>query len=405
MLITPMSARTLPFSTEPLALLARVLSKLDLTVTQRSDLDRSYRAVTEALVNSSALKGILHRLDLRSQGSVRAGTVNRPSGAVRFDLDVLCWMEFISGSRSPSQVWQLVWAALGEHGVYRDMREPKSRCIRLRFASGYDLDITPAIPDSSRPEPMLWVPDKKLETWSPSNPIGFCDSWLKPIADRLPTTLTAFAAHTMQKGVTALNSRSDNIEPLPEDEGFEKAPLRRLIQLVKHFRNEGYKTDDKDRPSSILLTTITAKAYEEALLAQHTSLNAFVVHVVTGLKHEIGYSEVQGEHRFHVMNPADDRHENFAEKWTLNTYTKFIKWTDGLSSQVTELLNTEVKGLDERIGLLNRTIPGAARLSLMDDLGTEMRIIQDNGRLSLRTVPGVAASVSAVRATTFFGEP
>ncbi|WP_345737045.1 nucleotidyltransferase [Prosthecobacter algae] len=382
------------------------MSKLDLTTTQRADLDRSYGAVTEALVNSAALKGILHRLDLRPQGSVRARTVNRPSGETRFDLDVLCWMEFISKHRSPEEVWQLVWNALGEHGVYKNMREPKARCIRLRFANDYDLDITPAIPDSTRPEPMLWVPDKSLKTWSASNPIGFCDHWLKSIAAQLPTTLTSLSATIVRKNATAAaNTRSDRVEPLPTDQGFEKAPLLRLIQLVKHFRNEGYAVDDKNRPSSILLTTITAKAYQKALLAQHTSLNAFIIQVLATLKNEVGVTETAGIYHFHVLNPADDRRENFAEKWTLKTYGSFTRWADSLSSQVTKLMNTAAMGLDARIEVLNSTIPGAQRLSLADDIGREMRVMHDTGNLRLTAVPAMAASLTPIRPTTFFGNP
>lgn len=400
-----MSARTPTLPTSPLELLARMLSKLDLTASQRADLEQSYGAVTEALLKSSALKGILERIDLRPQGSVRAGTVNRPFAQTRFDLDVLCWLEFISSHRTPSEVWTLVWNALGEHGVYKDMRESKPRCIRLRFARGYDLDITPAVPDVSRPEPALWVPDKKLEAWSASNPIGFCDDWLKPIAEKLPTTLTCFSAEPLTKSATATNSRSDRVEPLPPVEGFEKAPLLRLIQLVKHFRNEGYPNDDKERPSSILLTTITAKAYERTLAANHISLNAFILQVVATLKNEVRVEEVHGNYRFFVMNPADDRNENFAEKWTLQTYTKFTRWADGLSSQLAKFINTETKGLDARIDLLNATIPGAKRFPLLADLGEEMRLQHDTGSLCLKKIPSVAASFGLVRPTTFFGNP
>lgn len=382
-----------------------MLSKLDLTPTQRASLEQSYGAVTEVLLKSSALKGILKKVHLRPQGSVRAGTVNRPVAETRFDLDVLCWLEFLSSHRKPSEVWGLVWAALGEHGVYREMREAKPRCIRLKFANGYDLDITPAIPDVSRPEPALWVPDKKLQMWSASNPIGFCDSWLRPISEKLPTTLICFANESTTKGATALNSRADRIEPLPTVEGFEKAPLLRLIQLVKHFRNEGYSNEEKERPSSILLTTITAKAYEKALAANHTSLNAFILQVVGTLKKEVLVNEINGVYRFYVMNPADDRHENFAEKWTLETYCKFSRWVDGLSSQVANFLNADSRGLDARIEVLNATIPGAKRVPVMEGLGEELRLRHDTGNLFLKGMPATAASYGFVRPTTFFGNP
>jgi hypothetical protein len=254
---------------------------------------------------------------------------------------------------------------------------------------------------------MLWVPDKKLETWSPSNPIGFCDHWLKPIADRLPTFLHSFSAGTVTKSgsATAANARTERVEQLPENEGFEKAPLLRLIQLVKFLRDEDYATDDKHRPSSILLTTVTAKAYQQALGSAHSTLEDFVLTVLGAIKNQVRVTEQSGGYRFEVMNPADDRGENFAEKWTLETYGRFTRWTDGLSRKAATFIQTKVDGLDGRVTLLNATIPGAARFKLMEDIGAEVRRRHDSGNLGLIAVPSVAASVTGVRPTTFFGNP
>ena len=401
-----MSARALPISTSPIALLSRLLAKLDLTPTQRDDLKRSYGAVTEALLKSKTLEGILDKLELRPQGSVRAGTVVKPSPDVNFDLDVLCWMVFLRTGQTPAQVWKLIWDALGEHGTYASMREPKPRCIRLQFAAGYHLDITPAIPDPHRPAPVVWVPDTKLQAWSPSNPIGFCDSWLHVIAAQLPTTIVTFSAESVLKGerAAAASNRQDKVEPLPDEEGFRKAPLLKLIQLVKYFRDQAYEEDDKDKPSSILLTTITARAYEKHLFSGHTSLNQFVVAVVSAIKAQVHVEYHHNTFKCSVMNPVDER-ENFADKWTLQTYSAFSRWADTLSSKMAAVMKSEAQGMDERLRVFNTSIPGAATFGIEKDIAADFRRHHDSGSLRLQAVPAVATSLVGIRPTTFFGNP
>ena len=401
-----MSARAIPVSTSPLALLSRLLAKLDLTPTQRADLKRSYDAVTEALLKSKTLQGILDKLKLCPQGSVRAGTVVKPSTDVDFDLDVLCWMVFLENGHTPAHVWRLVWDALGEHGTYASMRQPKPRCIRLQFAAGYHLDITPAIPDPHRPAPVIWVPDTKLQAWSPSNPIGFCDSWLHVIAAQLPTTIVTLSAESVPNGelVAAANSRQDKVEPIPDEEGFRKAPLLKLIQLVKYFRDHAYEEDDKDKPSSILLTTITAQAYEKNLHSGHRSLNQFLVAVLSAIKAQVIVEYQYDTFKCSVMNPVDWR-ENFADKWTFQTYSTFIRWADTLSSRIEMLMNSESGGIDERLRVFNANIPGAATFGIEKDIAADFRRHHDSGSLRLQAIPAVATSLVAIRPTTFFGDP
>lgn len=56
------------------------------------------------------------------------------------------------------------------------------------------------------------------------------------------------------------------VEQLPDYGEFQKKPLQRIVQLLKHNRNRFFQGDDANRPSSILITTITAQSYGSDIL-------------------------------------------------------------------------------------------------------------------------------------------
>ena len=127
--------------------------------------------------------------------------------------------------------------------------------------------------------------------------------------------------------------------------------------------------------------------------------------VLGSIKAQVRVIHLAEGYRFEVMNPADDRGENFADKWTLETYSQFTRWADTLNRNAATFIQAKADGLDGRMALLNSTIPGASRFKLMEDMGDDLRRRHDSGKLGLIAVPSVAASATVVRPTTFFGNP
>lgn len=391
-----MSNRARIPSFSPLSLLDRLIATVELSDTQHTKVKQSYEAVAKALKNSKTLQSLILSLDIKPQGSVRAGTTIKPQGQHEFDLDMLCVILLRNPHVQPVALLKLIWDALGENETYRSMRRPKDRCVRLDYAGDFHLDITPARPVD--PPPLVWVPDKSA-FWSSSNPIGLCDDWFLKIAELLPSTLRTFSATNEAK----VANSSVTIEPLPKNGAFEKRPLQRLVQLAKHDRDRHFDASSNFRPSSVLLTTLVAKAYAVAISEAHGSLSSFVVAVLQRIPVFITILNNVHLPRYVVDNPMNTG-ENFAEAWTERHYQAFMTWHSQLVTRCHNLLFTPVTGIDPAVKLLEANFPSAKELAIGNQLGREVRSLHDQGALIVRTA-AAPLTFAAVPQTIYFGTP
>src|SRR5206468_8189082 len=107
------------------------------------------------------------------------------------------------------------------------------------------------------------------------------DTFFKPIAEQLPV----YGSQLVERdGRFAANAA---VEPLPNYGAFEKKPLQRIVQLVKHDRDKHYANNLKVAPSSILVTTITAQSYAAEVRIRAATLLEFVRNVVDQLPNYI----------------------------------------------------------------------------------------------------------------------
>ena len=390
-----MSNRTRFPSFTPIALLDKLLGRVELSEAQKAKVKQSYNAVSSALKDSRTMGTLIRDLIITTQGSVRAGTTIRPVGQHEFDLDMLCVITLINPNFNPGQLLKLIWDAIGEHETYRPMRQMKDRCVRLAYKGEYHLDITPSRPDS--PKPLLLVPDKN-NYWSSSNPIGLCDGWFLLIAEKMPAVLTMFAAVNNESPVMKGEVR---VDPLPEYGEFEKRPLQRLVQLAKHDRDNHYSAGNKLRPSSVLLTVLIAKAYDSVVDGAFVSLSAFLLEVLRRVPAFIKLNDDHRRPRYEVVNPVNTV-ENFADSWTDEQYRAFLGWHSQLLARTSQLLTTQVQGADPAVKLLESNFPSAKALGVADQICREARQSHDAGRLAVRVAPG-AAAFAAVPSTIYFG--
>lgn len=125
-----------------------------------------------------------------------------------------------------------------------------------------------------------------------------------------------------------------------EIEDFEvRTPLQRLVQLLKRHRDVRY-GDDDDKPASIIITTLAAKAYEN----ERTLMEALTA-VVPRMR--FGIEQKNGEHV--VANPVDPR-ENFADKWREKPRKAhlFFEWLESVEREHSQMLTDEgVNNVDE----------------------------------------------------------
>lgn len=287
-------------------LFKRICEELQLNPSRYEQAVGRYEAVCTWLEGEGS-KIAVYSPTIYPQGSMRIGTTVKPFGLDAYDLDFVCEFRLSASElQSPLQLLKLLEARLREHEVYRSILEIKNRCVRLNYANEFHMDILPACPDLSVGGSCLFVPDRKSETWKHSNPKGYAE-WFE---SRCELAL---------KRLIERRKLMDKAEPIPPQEATEeKAILKRVVQLLKRWRDVCYQREPKFAPISMILTTMAAQAYggERTVTEALTSvLNSFVSLIA------------QSAPRIYVLNPANPK-EDLSERW--NDAAKYRAFVDGI---------------------------------------------------------------------------
>jgi hypothetical protein len=272
------------------------------------------------------------------------------------------------------------------------MLERRCRCIRINYNDGFafHLDVTPAIPDWNSQSTSLYVPDRTRKVWCSTHPIGFADAFFKPVAERMPV----FAYH-LSANSRRFSENTATVEPLPTHGAFDKTPLQRVVQLVKHDRDKYYEHQGDLMPSSILLTTLVARSYDAAVTKTATSLFSFVHGVIADLPRFVGRVFVENRAVYRVENPANP-HENFADRWTDLHYKEFKLWHAQLVASLQALEATRGKGVDIMLNELSSRYGQEPVKRAANSLGVEVRQLHEEGQLRMNKSRGAISAVGAV---------
>ena len=262
------------------------------------------------------------------QGSFLLGTVTRPpdaDGDYDLDLAVKLRRGVTKRSHTQKQLKEMIGAELEAYRKARGIKaalDEKRRCWRVEYADrmSFHIDAVPCIPEDDERQQMIKeaivarnvdeallaadvapltvsITDKAREDyaalcadWNVSNPQGY-GRWF---AGRV-----RLAERTVRDRLR-MEKRAE-VEELPVYK--LKAPLQRVVQLLKLHRDAMFKDDPDHQPISIIITTLAARAYEgqedvtEALL--HT-VNTMGQHVHSAAPR--------------VPNPVNPA-EDFSDKW------------------------------------------------------------------------------------------
>jgi hypothetical protein len=333
--------------------------------------------------------------EIYPQGSRNIGTMISPLRAGQdYDCDIVYVRHLLRASVSQRELKQQVGEQLVRFLRWLEMSaleapqlKEGSRCWTLRWAHRFHIDILPALPGDAANnrhfgEHHLWITDRELRYWQSSNPKGFA-AWFKSRAEL-----------ALQKAVDerALASKVE-IEPIPQDS--VKSPLQRLVQLLKRHRDLFYEGDPDDRPSSIIVTTLAAKAYNSEL----TVYDALRLVVPRMRNHVVLRAGVHW-----VANPTNHE-ENFADRWATDP-TRAVRFFDWLTRVEEDL------GAVHNARALDRVTDAASRgwgiepaRTAARKLGDALRAQRASGKLRMSTETGALGTVGsvAVPAHTFFG--
>ncbi len=223
---------------------------------------------------------------IHSQGSFRLGTVIRPVDSDGdYDLDMGCRLlgGITKATHTQKQLKELVGSDLEEYRVARGIKdgmEEKHRCWRLKYADTlkFHMDIVPSIPESLERRRAIQeaivrtkVPDEQAfllanltgsitddrmrnytfihDDWRLSNSEGFA-LWFE-FRMKLATALMESRA---------LLAKAAKVDDLPTYRW--KSPLQRCVQMLKRHRDIMFANDPDEKPASIIITTLAARAYQ-----------------------------------------------------------------------------------------------------------------------------------------------
>jgi len=315
--------------------LEQLCQQLEITQTQFQDAEEKYKAVGAWLADSD----LPHFNDCKiyPQGSMRLGTTVRPLGRDEFDIDLVVELILSANSTDPKEVKQCVGIRLAERDAYEKILEEMNRCWRLNYAesSKLHMDIMPCLPDTPGPNHSVHVPDKELRQFKQSNPEGYA-KYFDDIASLEPD----YAQRRLREAAAS-------IDPIPEMTPI-RGTLRRIVQLSKRHRDLYFGDKRaKEKPISILLTTLLANTYGELLQSgRHKTQLELIRLVINECENYIEIIETNSGPEYWVRNPMN-REENFAEKWNTHPERRkaFIEWKNSMVKTLENL--TSLSGMDQ----------------------------------------------------------
>jgi hypothetical protein len=362
-------------------LLIRVCTGLQLTQTQYERAEDRYGTIGGWLDARDSPLATWAPI-IYPQGSLRIGTTVRPLARQEYDLDLVCEFSRMDPRSVPDPVklLDLVEYRLRQHDIYRERLERKTRCLRVTYANDFHLDVLPACPDPSSGAGCVVVPDREAGWWVASNPRGYA-AWFEA------------------RAAMALAEIAKRVEPLPLPEPLSvKPPLKRIVQLMKRWRDRAYRAQSDKAPISIVLTTLAATHYTgEVSPARALGL---VLDSVTATIPPPG-------RRLVVLNPTNAR-EDLSERWDTEAgmYAAFVEGIRAFQAKWQTLV--QVSGTARLLAALGELFGSDLIERALREQGDAIQKARSTGGLAVRRQTGTLVQAGAVasvpvKRNTFYG--
>ncbi len=355
-------------------LLSQVAEELQLPASLHAEARRRYDALANYLAS-----GPLARLapEVYAQGSYRIGTTVRPVRDDEFDLDFVVQL-IVDPETKPLDLFDTVARVVEASPRYRPIAERRARCIRLRYADEFHMDIVPAMPDRQKGGTTIQIPDRDLGRWQSTNPKGYA-SWF---ADQ---------------GSMRTLSKAASVEPLPAPASASaKNALQIATQLVKRH-HQLHVEEEHLRTPSIVLTTITAES-------------SFGESVADRFEQAIGGLERYTGAPAAIRNPAN-RDEIISEKWAdAEVFASYRKSVELLRSQWTTFIEASGRGYIDAAAVLKEMFGESVVTRAAKSLAERTQRARMTGNLAtapagvLVSTASATQSLRANRPHTFFGD-
>lgn len=312
------------------------------------------------------------------QGSLRLGTVVQPvKEGDDYDVDLVCRRDI--AKVSTTQAALKADCGTGITGYVRSnpegspTRTEGTRCWTLDYpGEPFHMDVLPAIPNTDTGGNAIWLTDRDLRQWQSSNPIDYAD-W--------------FHARMRQDFLRAQEVLAKRMDVANVPTWQVKTALQRTVQALKRHRDLHFEKSPKDKPASIIITTLAAMAYAGGgtlyeVLADVTAKMPCLIEVRDGA--------------YWVPNPVQPD-ENFADRWrSHHTRSRhFFDWIEKAHHDITGYGTDMGSGLDRVLEKIAASFGERSARRAGESIGTRTTQARNAGLLAMASGSGLVGAAVA----------
>ena len=377
-------------------ILEELAKALDITPAQYEAAVNSYKFVGNWLARPESTLSP-YKVEILPQGSFLLGTTVKPENENDdLDVDLVCRLEGKSQLWTQYDLKKLIGDRLKDHETLKRMLDKKEgrRCWTLlhRESAKFHMDILPAVVSK----------DFKLlfERFFAGNDLSKIDQLAIRITDRHSSNYTSsvnqeewlkcnpFGYAIWFKVRSTLDSHrtlslNEAIQEFPENQK-EKLPLQRVVQILKRHRDVMF-NGDEDKPISIIITTLAAKAYKGEVDLIDALIN--IVNSMENFIEERYDAQLRRSIKW-IANPVNNE-ENFADKWPASPKKQenFFKWHRALKSDLESIVGQ--RGLHYIQESLNSPFGKDKVKIAFDIIGERARKSRESGAMKMAAGSGM----------------
>lgn len=321
--------------------------------------------------------------DIYAQGSFRLGTVVQPvTENCEYDIDLVCRLDLAKESTTQKDLKNKIGDRLKANADFAKRLSSSRRCWNLTDERQFHMDVLPSIANVEQPPDGILLTDTELHFWQKSNPKEYSE-WFHR------ATVVQFQ-RIREDLARSLNA---SIEEVPE--WRVKTPLQRAVQILKRHRDLMFQHDLENRPISIILTTLAARAY---------SNQGNVADALRNLAFDMPKYIQNRNGRWWVENPVEPD-ENFADKWNEKPERRlaFLRWMVAVQQNVAEASRADT--LIKASAALGRTLGANAVSEGQTRYLTSLGVLTSTASTALVPLANVSSSVTHVQPLIWLLQP
>ncbi len=409
---------------DPIEQLSEILEALgqtlDISKSQYEAAVKSYQYVGEWLAKTGSPL-VIYRPEVLPQGSFLLQTMIKPINEEDdLDVDLVCKLEnILPGTMTQFILKQMVGNRLkANERLSNLLKMPDGRrCWTLQYADSakFHMDILPSAVAAGYNKILektfestilndvdrlaIWITDKEsdiykasttLRHWPKSNPFGYAVWFQERCA------MASRSIKLMQEGT---------IQDFPQYQQ-NKMPLQRVVQILKRHRDMMWqdREDKEDKPISIIITTLAAKAYNR----EDNILDA-LINVLEKMPEHIE-ERWSGQHNREIKwisNPVNGQ-ENFADKWPDNPEREknFYAWLRQVKDDLEIVIKQRGQGVQFIGKAMEKPFGKDAASKALALYGERLRQKRESGLLHVAPQTGMVglAGFTKIQNHLFYGK-